>query len=145
MHIIVYCVDNGGLPPLLRAAQEGLTVAVRVLLGAPVINVNATATRSKKTALVLAARAGHLEAVELLLGAGADVSLGDRRDWTAMHFAAWKGHLGERGFLAAVSSSNLQGRLIDYLCHVSTALPGLNDALNCLNQVYHSEHFRHGC
>lgn len=84
---------------MLRAAQEGLTVAVRVLLGAPAINVNARAARSEKTALVLAARAGHVETVELLLGAGADVSIGDRRNWTAMHFAAWKGHLGERGFI----------------------------------------------
>ena len=84
-----------GLPPLLRAAEKGITVAIRVLLGAPSINVNARAPRNKKTALVLAARAGHLEAVQMLLGAGADTSLADRRDWSAMHFAAWKGHLRE--------------------------------------------------
>lgn len=87
--------DPGGLPPLLRAATDGLAIAVRELLRAPRLDLNATAPRSGKTALVLASRAGHLEVVQMLLGAGADVSLGDAKGWTALHFAAWKGHMGE--------------------------------------------------
>lgn len=130
----VHWIDNGGLPPLLRAAQEGLTVAIRVLLGAPTINVNATATRSRKTALVLAARAGHLEVVELLLGAGADVSMGDRRDWTAMHFAAWKGHLGER------EMNHLGTCLI--ICVTCQQHPSAFVLCRNQNCIIHSEHLR---
>lgn len=45
----------------LRAAGDGRIVAVREFLSAGVDFVNTAAERSKKTALILAARGGHLE------------------------------------------------------------------------------------
>lgn len=46
-------------------------------------------------AMCLASRKGHVEVVQLLLGAGASPSVADKRRWTPLHFAAWKGHLRE--------------------------------------------------
>lgn len=88
-------LDAGGYSVALRAARDGKTTAVRELLGAGVEIVHVVPRRSGKTALILAARAGHLEIVQGLLGAGADVLKGDRRGWTSLHFASWKGHLGK--------------------------------------------------
>lgn len=83
------------MPPLVRAALDGRIVPVRQMLTAPRIDLDAPTPRSGKTALVHASRAGHLVVVQMLLGAGADVSVADVRGWTAIHFAAWKGHLSE--------------------------------------------------
>ncbi|TAQ84511.1 hypothetical protein B7494_g7175 [Chlorociboria aeruginascens] len=44
------------------------------------------------TALILAATAGHEEAVQLLLDNGADVNIGGSDQWTALHWASKRGY-----------------------------------------------------
>lgn len=101
-------LDFRGYPLMLRIAGEGHAVAVRELLSAGVEMVDVVGERSGKTALILASRGGHLEVVQGLLGAGANVSRGDRRGWTSLHFAAWKGHLGELLCTCFFSGLNLE-------------------------------------
>lgn len=45
------------------------------------------------TALMIGARAGHIEVVEILIDAGADIDLQNQRGRTALMFASSRGHL----------------------------------------------------
>jgi ankyrin repeat protein len=62
-----------GEAPLLAAARAGSVPAVRLLL-ARGVDVNAAETYQKTTALMWAAAEGHLDVVDVLLEAGADVN-----------------------------------------------------------------------
>ena len=76
--------------PLLRASSSGDTTRVRDLLenghhadeAFPVIG-----TRP----LMLASASGHVETVDALLDAGADIDAQDFTGWTALHAAAFNG------------------------------------------------------
>jgi uncharacterized protein len=46
-----------------------------------------------RTSLMLAAEKGHTETVRRLLDGGADVQAKNSNGWTALLFAAWKGHI----------------------------------------------------
>ena len=80
----------------LVAADSGDTVEVRRLL----IDVNARhmghhtspAFNAGGTALMYAARSGHLDTVVALLALGADVAALDKERWNALHYAAFNGH-----------------------------------------------------
>eukprot|EP00903_Cladosiphon_okamuranus_P013459 g12535.t1 len=95
--------DSKGYLPIQRAAANGQTSALRELLSnssnarsdstLPRLDLDAAVADSGKTAMCLAARKGHVEVVQMLLGAGANPSVADKRRWTPLHFAAWKGHL----------------------------------------------------
>ncbi|CAM9772990.1 unnamed protein product [Scytosiphon promiscuus] len=109
------CPDPKGYLPIQRAAATGQSDILRELLSSSGISsrsggsgngsrgptgsaacrvdLDSTVPQSGRTALVIAARAGHVEAVQTLLGAGASSCLADKKGWTALHFAAWKGHL----------------------------------------------------
>lgn len=52
-------------------------------------------TRDKwgRTPLMIAARAGNREMVDLLMGWEADLHARDQRGYTALMYAAWKGHV----------------------------------------------------
>src|SRR5688572_14109863 len=91
--------------PLLAAARSGSVPSVRLLL-ARGVDVNAAETYQKTTALMWASAEGHIEVVDLLIEAGADVnrqahitSLTDRNNadhptggFTALMFAARAGN-----------------------------------------------------
>ena len=93
-----------GQTPLLAAARSGSVPAVRLLL-ARGVDVNAAEAGQQTTALMWAAAENHLDVVELLIEAGADVnrqahvtSLTDRKNadhptggFTALMFAARSG------------------------------------------------------
>ncbi|XP_070176862.1 ankyrin repeat and death domain-containing protein 1A-like isoform X1 [Littorina saxatilis] len=55
-------------------------------------NVNAAEKNNERTALHLAAEAGHLQVVDKLLSKGAQVAKKDKSGATAVHLAAEKGH-----------------------------------------------------
>lgn len=79
-----------GRTPLMMAAAQGETEAVRFLLG---VGAGVDATRGDgTTAAFWAARQGHVEALEVLLDHGASVTLRDELDGsTLLHFAAQAG------------------------------------------------------
>ena len=70
-------------------------------------NVNAKQGFAKPTALMLAAEQGHLDVVQALLDAGADLNAGKGEWGTALMKAAQNGHLGVvRALIAAKADVN---------------------------------------
>ncbi len=91
-------VNTGGA--LLLAADKDQTAVIAQLLNHADIDVNHWDPNyppdaygvSQRTALHLAAAAGHTATVQTLLTAGADTDTGDYADQTALHLAAAAGH-----------------------------------------------------
>jgi hypothetical protein len=123
--------DARGLPILHRLAVIGHLEALRFLLNEAGADVNQRETAYGQTALHLAASKGHVEVVELLLGAGADcLALDNAGGWSAVHAAARGGHdetiafLLERGPVDYVNTRAANGdtplHRAAYWGHVST-------------------------
>ncbi|KAJ1952768.1 hypothetical protein EC988_003371, partial [Linderina pennispora] len=95
-----------GMAALHYAAARGHAAVVRELCeeGGAVVDLP---DREGETALMKAAYGGHVDAVEWLVGAGADMRRGDRDGWTALHNAAGRGHVRTAAFLVA------SGALVD--------------------------------
>jgi len=87
-------VDEAGSSPLHLAAWAGNGEVVRILLetGPSIPNVNLT-NGDKETALHCASQYGHLDAVKLLLDAGADPNIKNIREETALDHAAQYGRI----------------------------------------------------
>jgi ankyrin repeat protein len=81
------------LTPLQFAARDGELATVKKLL-LQGVDVDATASVSGSTALILAATAGHESVVDFLLDAGAAVNTADKTDGTALMYASSKGYVG---------------------------------------------------
>ena len=83
--------DSDGLTILMRAALEGDSNVVRILLTADV-DMEEEDGYYGGTALILAATKGRVEATKMLLSAGANLSAVNRDGWTALMHAAYEGH-----------------------------------------------------
>ncbi|CAK0775327.1 formylglycine-generating enzyme [Azospirillaceae bacterium] len=77
---------------LIKASSKGDLVAVRRLLTAASVDVNAT-DENNNTALLLASQNGYIEVVEALLAADADVEARDNYGKTALLLASQNGYI----------------------------------------------------
>ena len=84
--------NSQGGTPLFPAAQNGHTDICGLLL-AHGAYVNEVHPETERTALHLAAGAGHEAVVEALLSWGAIVDPRDHAGWTPLHAACQEGHL----------------------------------------------------
>ena len=82
--------DEDGKTALIRAAEEGDTETVEMLLDREA-DIEAK-TNDGRTALMIAAIEGHTETVQLLLDKGADIEAEEESGWRALHDAANNGH-----------------------------------------------------
>ncbi|MCA9500732.1 MAG: ankyrin repeat domain-containing protein [Nitrospira sp.] len=88
--VILNC--SGCVLSFLNAATNGDTQKVRTLLQEG-IDVNSTFPIVQTRPLMVAAAFGHVDTVQVLLDAGADVNSKDLTGWTPLHAAAFKGNL----------------------------------------------------
>lgn len=93
--LVVHGTDDYAL---IAAASEGNLIEVKEL-AASGANINASAFDDRKTPLIAASLYGHLDVVEFLADAGADLNKADGAG-TAMYWAAFSGHPEIFDFLA---------------------------------------------
>lgn len=91
------------MPNLVIAARNGLDPAVETLIAGGV-DINLQSSSNGTTALIEAARNGHIIVAQLLLDAGAKVDLADRGARIPLHFACSEGHLNMVKLLLAAGS-----------------------------------------
>lgn len=89
--ISVDSADNDGETALMKAADKGNAMAVKLLLAAGA-NANAR-DEDGETALMMAADEGRTEVVRLLVAAGAELDLRDKDGETALHKAQDERHV----------------------------------------------------
>jgi hypothetical protein len=80
-------------PPFRAAVWQGELEVVRALLAKSPLLLRWTDPATGNSALHLAARAGQVEMLELLIDAGADPEHCSDKGYTALHVAAWSGFL----------------------------------------------------
>lgn len=89
--ISVDAADSDGETALMKAADKGNAMAVKLLVAAGA-NVNAK-DEDGETALMMAADEGRTEVVRLLLAAGAELNLRNDDGETALHKALDENHV----------------------------------------------------
>ena len=96
---------------LAMAAAAGFAGPVAALLRAEASALARDCAWQKDgpTALMLGTRGGHVEVVDLLLRAGADVMAYDCRGWSALRFAANAGHLTVTRMLLDAGATDICG------------------------------------
>lgn len=77
--------------PLVLASQQGDLAAVRKLLGRGAVVDTPCGCAAGDTALLSATLHGRSEIAELLIDAGANVHAANRKGFTALHLARWRG------------------------------------------------------
>ncbi|KAK8050429.1 hypothetical protein PG994_012159 [Apiospora phragmitis] len=86
--------EQSGNMPLYHAARLGHVEAVKALLGSAVeLDLSITDNSYHWTPLTVACVHGHLEVVRLFLLAGSNALHIDRRGWSALDHAAYRGHM----------------------------------------------------
>ncbi len=86
----VQVAGKDGKTAMFYVAQKGLSEEARLLLGA---GADPDGDKHSSTALMQAAKNGHLSIVEMLVDAKADVNKADHTCRTALHWATVGGHL----------------------------------------------------
>ncbi|MEI6219015.1 MAG: ankyrin repeat domain-containing protein [bacterium] len=97
--------NNGGWTPLMGVTAIGRQDQVDLLIAFGAL-VNAVDRIEGRTALMVAAREGHLGIAEQLLKSGADVNIRDFRNHTAIDYALENGHPDVAELLRPLLSSN---------------------------------------
>ena len=113
--IDVNAPDVTGFTPLMHAVRGGHTAVTQYLLdfNSGEVELDRQSVPGGMSALMLAAARGHEKVVTMLLGAGADVTLLDASDNSALHHAAQFGSLSLikllRGAACSASEQNKAG------------------------------------
>jgi len=82
--------DRAGWTPLFWAAMHGHAACVKELIGTGRVDVHGVV--DDDTALLIAARKGHIDVIEALREAGCDISLASNDGRTPLSCAVWFGH-----------------------------------------------------
>ena len=82
--------DGSGLTPLMLAAMHDRATSASILINAGA-SVDAVTASYSTTALMLAAKEGHHEVVEVLLRSGADINARNKSGFTALMLASYHG------------------------------------------------------
>jgi ankyrin repeat protein len=100
--------NKHGYTPLEWAASNGRSYAVSCLLKTGIVKID-HGGKSGRNAFLLAAEAGSVEILKLLIEYDASMVLkADKRKKTALHWACSKGHLGAVKLLLETDASNIE-------------------------------------
>ncbi|KAK7951193.1 GDPD-domain-containing protein [Apiospora aurea] len=113
--------DRSGYTPLHHAARLGFVEIAKALLGSTVeLDLSIADDSYSWTPLTVACVCGHVEVVRLLLLAGASPLHMDRRGWSALDHASYRGHMT----IVAVLEDSLSTNTEDLVApKTSEALP----------------------
>ncbi|KAJ3589654.1 hypothetical protein NHX12_010497 [Muraenolepis orangiensis] len=103
--------DEDQYTALHWAAQNGDEAMARLLLDRGAA-LNETDGQGR-TPTYVACQHGQEHVVRVLLSRGADVHIRGRDNWTALHLAAWQGHLGIGKLLVKQAGADVDGRTAD--------------------------------
>ena len=112
-------VDSYGLNPLENASWCGHRLGVEALLAAGVDVNEKSGVRSGKMALLLAANNGHVQVVDALLEAGADVHVCDEEERTPLMLASKMGYFS---VVQALLKAGAAATIDNTDCHGYTSL-----------------------
>ncbi len=102
----VNLADSDGVTPLTKAAGEGRTVILRLLLARQDLDKNLKAKRHGSSALIVAAMNGHIDVMRELLSHGVvDMESQRLNGDSAMHVSAYMGHVKAVELLLAAKPS----------------------------------------
>ncbi|KAH7310569.1 Glycerophosphoryl diester phosphodiesterase family-domain-containing protein [Stachybotrys elegans] len=102
-------VRRSGRNVLHVAAEQGLSELVKDIVACGV-DVNAQDKTRSWTPLTIASVHGHLDTVKALILAGADTRVPDHREWLAIDYAAYRGHMGVVNTIQTKGSEELQSK-----------------------------------
>ncbi|XP_067653665.1 uncharacterized protein [Haliotis asinina] len=95
---------------LFSASGYGDLERVKRILSAGHLNINYRGGEFSRTLVMEAARNGHRDVVEFLVGRGADVSLLDSVGDNALHFACYNGHLETVKLMMSLNVMDINSR-----------------------------------
>ena len=114
------------MPALMRACGTGHVAVIQALLTESKrqnADINAKADHSWSS-ITIAVERGHVEAVKVLIDAGADVDSRAEHGWTAIMIASEKGHVKITNLLIAAGADIHTRSVESNDDHNRSALPG---------------------